>query len=70
MIYGRKTRDTKKAVRERVKHILIKFYCPKYKNYFLTGFLMNHTKFETHSAKSLHNMVESMPKRLEDTIRR
>jgi hypothetical protein len=66
MTYGRETRDTKKAVRERVKHILIKFDCPKYKNYFFTGFLMNHTN----SAKSLRNMVESMPKRLEDTIRR
>jgi hypothetical protein len=31
---------------------------------------MDHTKFKIHSAKSLRNLMESMPRRLEDIIRR
>jgi hypothetical protein len=33
-------------------------------------FLRDHTKLKTHSAKALRNLVESMPRRLEDIISR
>ncbi len=51
-------------------HILTKFPCPKIKNFFLTGFLRDRTELEIHSAKSLRNLMEYMPRRLEDIIRR
>jgi hypothetical protein len=51
-------------------HILTKLQCPKFENVFLTGFLKDHTEFKIQLAKSLKNLVESMPRMLEDIIRR
>jgi hypothetical protein len=51
-------------------HILTKFRFSKFKNFFLTGVLRDPIKFEIQSEKSLIYLVESMPCRLEDILRR
>ncbi len=51
-------------------HILTKFHCPKFKNFFLTGVYRDPTKFKIYSGKSLRNLVEFMPRRLADIISR
>jgi hypothetical protein len=51
-------------------HILTKVHCPKFKDFLLTGVLRDSIKFENQSEKSLRYLVDSMPWRLEDIIRR
>jgi hypothetical protein len=51
-------------------HILTKCPCSNLKTFFLTGILRDPIKFENHSEKFLRYLVESMPSRLEDIIRR
>jgi hypothetical protein len=51
-------------------HILTKIHCPKFKNLFLKGVQRDPTKFKIYSRKFRRNLVEFMPRRLEDIISR